>query len=137
MSGGAGPPQQKGLPSSHVLSFLSPMAWTISLPLFLRSLVLRPKVPAQVGRENVPRTGGTRGLQGSQAGFRQSAGQTLTRGATPGIHMAREWPCFSAQAVVCMVCRERVLARAPTLLTRLGLALGAFWARWCPGAEAG
>jgi hypothetical protein len=59
---------------------------------------------------------------------RQNSGLTLTMGATPGTHMARAWPCFSAQAVVCMVCLERVLARAPILLERLGLVLGAFWA---------
>lgn len=51
--------------------------------------------------------------------------------------MAREWPCFSTRAVVWKVCRERVLARAPTLCTRLGLALGGFWVCWCPGAGAG
>ena len=65
------------------------------------------------------------------------SGQTLTRGATPGIHMARAWPCFSARAVVWKVCRDRVLARAPTLLRRLGLPLGGFWACSCPAAGAG
>lgn len=65
-----------------------------------------------------------------------NSGQILTRGATPGIHMAKAWPCFSARAVVWKVCLERVLARAPTLLTRLGLALGGFWASWSPGAGA-
>lgn len=64
-------------------------------------------------------------------------GWTLTRGATPGIHMARAWPCFSTRAVVWKVCWERVLARAPTLLTRLGLALGVFWAPWRPGVRPG
>lgn len=63
-------------------------------------------------------------------------GQTLTRGATPGIHMAKAWPCFSAWAVVWKVCLERVLARAPTLLTKLGLALGGFWASCSPAAGA-
>lgn len=73
--------------------------------------------------KDVSQTEGTR--KPTEQG-QENSEQTLTRGATPGIHMAREWPRFRAHAVVCMVCLERVLARVLTLLTRLGLALGVF-----------
>lgn len=51
--------------------------------------------------------------------------------------MARAWPCFSTCFVVWKVCWETVLARFPTLLMRLRLVLGGFWACWRPGTGAG
>ena len=51
--------------------------------------------------------------------------------------MARAWPRFSTWAVVWRVCRDRLSARAPTLLTRLGLVSGGLRGCRRPAAGAG
>lgn len=81
MGGGAGPPS-KAPPSACILAF---------------PLVLRPKVPAWA-------VGSGEGERVEVGGDSQRSGQTLTRGATPGIHMAKAWPCFSTCLVVWKVC---------------------------------